>query len=375
MTNRATLDTWLQPPHIFWSLRHACELLPTARIRAGSTTRELVPAHDESLLTTRFECSLGDVALSEWIDRTEVDSFTVLRGDSLMLQWLAPGVRDDDLHLMFSVTKSVTALLCGALVGRGLIDIEAPVTEYVPEVAGSGFAGATVRHLLDMTASYDFVEDYDPGDDVRAYRWAAGWYPAPPGSPALHEFIATRQPLGEHGQRFRYLSPTTDLLGWVCERVTGQPYATALSDSLWAPMGAEADANVTVDREGTPRAAGGLSAIPRDMARLGLLVAEGGNGTVPARFIDDLTREGNPQQWATGDFAPWLPGGAYRSCWYQPRVDSDAIMAIGIYGQMLYVDRARGVVVVKQSSWSVADSDTLQDDSYLACRAVARAFD
>ena len=83
---------------------------------------------------------------------------------------------------------------------------------------------------------------------------------------------------------------------------------------------------------------------------------------------------GNTEHWANGDFAPWLPGGAYRSCWYQPRIDADAIMGVGIYGQMLYVDRARGVVVSKLSSWSFADDTDAHEDAYRACRAIARAL-
>ena len=139
-------------------------------------------------------------------------------------------------------------------------------------------------------------------------------------------------------------------------------------------MGAEADADLTLDRFGHPRNAGGLSAVPRDLARLGLLVAEGGAGIVPEDYVNDFTRRGSAEQWRIGDFAPWLPGGAYRSCWYQPRVDADAIMAVGIHGQMLYVDRTRGVVVAKQSSWPVPDDTELHDDAYLACRAIARAL-
>lgn len=372
--DRPTLDNWLEPPHLHWSLRHARELIPTALVRRGESIRALSDDPDDGLLDLEFVGHQGRRSIGTWLQTTEVDSLTVLRGESVVLEWRAPDVRADDVHLLFSVTKSITSLLCGALVGRGLIDVDAPVSEYVPEVGASGFAGASVRHLLDMTASYAFVEDYDPGDDVTAYRKAAGWYPDVPGAPTLRDFIATREPDGAHGQRFRYQSPTTDLLGWVCERVTQKPYATALSEHLWAPMGAEFDACVTVDRHGASRAAGGLSATARDLARVGLLMAEGGRGIVPEAYLDDLTRAGNPAQWADGDFAPWLPGGAYRSCWYQPRVDPDAIMGVGIHGQMLYVDRARGVSVAKQSSWSIPSSTDDHDDDYLACQTLARTI-
>ncbi len=371
---RPTLDNWLTPEHVHWSLRHVREMLPTARIRRGQYSHELNAAHDQSLLQLEFPGTHQSFVLGQWLESTEVDSLTVLRGNDLVLEWRAADVADDDVHLLFSVTKSVTSLLVGVLVGRGLIEIEAPVTQYVPAVVGSGFDGATVRNLLDMTTAFAFIEDYNPGDDLRAYRNAAGWYPTEPGAPNLHEFIATREADGQHGQRFRYQSPATDLLGWICESVTTQPFATALSENVWAPMGAEADADIAVDRQGSPRNAGGMSVTPRDLARLGLLVADGGRGIIPIDYLDDLTHNGSTQQWADGDFAPWLSGGAYRSCWYQPRLDPAVVMGVGIHGQMLYVDRARRIVVAKQSSWSLADDTDAHNDAYLACQSIARAL-
>ena len=372
--NRPTLETWMQPPHTRWSFRHVRELIPSARVRRGDRVRVLEADDTPALLDVVVEGTDSTFTVGERLAHSEADSFTVLHGNSLVLEWRASGIRDDEQHLMFSVTKSVTSLLCGALTGAGLINVDAPVTHYVPEIAGSGFAGCTVRNLLDMTAAFRFVEDYSPGPDVTAYRHAAGWYPAPFDTPGLRAFLSSRESDGPHGDHFRYLSPTTDLLGWICEAVTDLPYADALSQYIWAPMGAEADAEITLDRAGSPRAAGGLSATPRDMARLGLIVARGGEGIVPRAYVDDLTHNGSTEQWARGDFAPWLPGGAYRSCWYQPRVDPDAIMAVGIHGQMIYVDRARQVVVVTQSSWSIPDDTVMHNDSYLTSRAIARAL-
>jgi CubicO group peptidase (beta-lactamase class C family) len=123
------------------------------------------------------------------------------------------------------------------LVQEGLIDVDALVTKYVPEIADSGFGDATVRNLLDMAASYQFEEDYTPGPDIIAYRHSVGWYPAPLGAPNLHDFIASRKKEGEHGQKFRYMSPTTDLVGWVIEAASGMPYAEALSKFIWSKIG------------------------------------------------------------------------------------------------------------------------------------------
>jgi CubicO group peptidase (beta-lactamase class C family) len=372
--DRPTLDNWMRPPHPFWSFRHVRELIPTARIRHGRHPRPLPFEAVGDLLDLRFDAKAGERVLGEYLATTQTDALVAIKDGKVVLEWMAPGVRDDEPHLMFSVTKSITALLVGALVGADRIDPDAPVVQYVPAVADSGFGDATVRHLLDMEASYAFVEDYSPGPDIVLYRNSAGWYPAPPDHMGLHEFLATRQKEGEHGQRFRYMSPTTDMLGWVCEAASGLPYALAVSQYLWVPMGAEADGDMTLDRFGVPRAAGGLSGTARDIARLGMIVAEGGAGIVPSDFIEDLTTGGEPSHWAIGDYADWLPGGCYRSCWYQPRVDPDCVMAVGIHGQMIYVDRPRNVVVVKQSSWDTPDDNDLHSDAEYACRAVARAL-
>ncbi len=371
--DRPTLENWRQPPHIVWSLRHMRELVPTAQIRCDSSTRVLDSAPAGGLLDLVFAGTRQEWRLGDYLDQTETDALVVLHDGRVVLEWLAPGIRDDEPHLLFSVTKSVVALLAGTLAGAGLLDLDAPVTQYITKGAGA-FAGASVRHLLDMTASFDYVEDYSPGIDFAEYAIANGLHPAPLGSPGLRGFLSTRNPEGEHGVVFRYLSPTTDMLGWVCEVAAGLPLPAAIAQYIWEPLGAETDGHITLDRAGTAFAAGGMSAIPRDMARVGLLIAERGAGIVPEAFVDDLIHGGDPAPWAAGDFADWLPGGCYRSCWYQPRVDPDCAMAVGIHGQMIYVDRPRNVVVAKQSSWSDADDNDNSTDAYLAARAICRAL-
>ena len=368
---RATLDTWLRPEHIAWSVRHVRELIPTERIRSSPSPRTLPERIDGSLLDVVITAHDGDVRVEDLLRDGERDALLVLHRGEVVLDWLAPGVRTDEQHLVFSITKSVTGLLAGALATRGQLDLAARVGDLVPEVAGSAFADATVRQLMDMEASFAFVEDYSPGPDVEAYRHAAGWYPAPPGAPALREFLATRVPDGPHGDRFRYLSPAIDMLGWVCARAAGTTWAEAVERHLWQPCGAELGGSVTLDREGTPRAAGGLSALPRDVARLGLVVAERGAGIVSEEFLDDLLHAGHRDRWARGDFADMWPDGAYRSGWYTPNIDPDVALGMGIHGQMLYVDIPRQVVVVVLSSWSEPDPEPWHLDNHALCRTLA----
>ena len=188
----------------------------------------------------------------------------------------------------------------------------------------------------------------------------------------LREYLATRQPDGPHGDRFRYLSPTIDLLGWACANAAGTTWAQAVERYLWQPCGAELDAHVTMDREGTPRAAGGLSATPRDLARFGLLLAERREDVISSEWIDDILHGGSRDRWARGDFAGDWADGAYRAGWYTPNLDPDVVLGIGIYGQMIYIDLPRQVIVVVMSSWSEPDNDDWHADNEIICRTLSR---
>jgi len=371
---RPTLDNWLLPENTFWSFRHVRELIPTAQIDCAKSPRVLNQRIKPELGEISIETHDGVKKISDFLSSTNTDSFTAVKGEDLVFEWLAPGVTAVEPHMIFSVTKSVTGMLVGALVQEGKIDVDALVTKYVPEIADSGFGDATVRNLLDMAASYQFEEDYTPGPDIIAYRHSVGWYPAPLGAPNLHDFIASRKKEGEHGQMFRYMSPTTDLVGWVIEAASGMPYAQALSKYIWSKIGTEASAHITVDRTGAPRAAGGLSTIPRDLVRFGMMIRDGGMGAIDPEFMRDVYENGSFEQWQTGDFKDFLPKGVYRSFCYKPGEDPDVIMGIGIHGQMLYVDKPRGVVVAKQSSWPNPDSEEMHLDAFHACQAIARAL-
>jgi CubicO group peptidase (beta-lactamase class C family) len=117
-----------------------------------------------------------------------------------------------------------------------------------------------------------------------------------------------------------------------------------------------------------------MSALPRDVARFGLLLAERRTDIVSARLLDDILRGGHREQWARGDFSSMWAEGAYRACWYAPNIDPDVVVGIGIHGQMLYVDVPRQVVVVVVSSWSEPDDDDWHLDNHAVCRTLARAL-
>ena len=196
-------------------------------------------------------------------------------------------------HLLMSVTKSVVGCVAGILAGQGLLDPEAPVTTYVPEVADSGYDGATVRHLLDMRTGVAFRETYlEPDAEVRVMERSMGWRPLLEGDPVgMYDYLTTLGTAGAHGGDFTYRSADTDMLGWVLERASGTRMADLVSSLLWVPIGAEHDADITCDPVGSAIHDGGMSATARDLARFGqLLLDDGrvdGDEVVPASWLAD----------------------------------------------------------------------------------------
>ena len=131
---RPTLDNWLLPENTFWSFRHVRELIPTAQIDCAKSPRVLNQKINTELGEISIETHEGVKKISDFLSSTNTDSFTAVKGEDLVFEWLAPGVSDVEPHLIFSVTKSFTGMLVGALVQEGKIDVDALVTRYVPEV-------------------------------------------------------------------------------------------------------------------------------------------------------------------------------------------------------------------------------------------------
>lgn len=344
---RATLANWRNRPFNAWSFQHVRELIPSADI-----------AHDPDNIRAPGTATvdLAGLDVEAVMADTDADAIVVLRNGDLAYEHYRNGMNHRSLHILMSVSKSVLGLVAGTLVERGEIDLDGPVADLIPEVANTAYRGVTIRQLLDMRAGVLFEEDYLATEGpIIEYRYAMNWNQLPPGRKPgdLRSFFSClTEGDGPHGGRFHYVSPNTDLLGWAFERATGQRYADLLSERLWRPMGAGAPAYITVDPIGAPRAAGGLCMTARDLARIGALMADGGGGVIPESWIDDIERAGDADAWKVGDFSDHFPGVPmhYRSKWYVARGEKPMIHALGIHGQYLFIDRARGLSVAWFSS-------------------------
>lgn len=342
----ATLANWREAPYNRWAFHHVRELIPTADIGFDRRrVRELRSRAQE--LDVRIEPDSGEpLSLAQVLAETQTDGFVVLHRGELIFEHYG-AMAPEAPHILMSVTKSLLGLLFGAL---GL-EAERQVTDVLPELAGTAYKGATIRNLLDMRAGVAFNEDYlAKSGTIVEYRKATGWNPLGPGEhPSdLHSFykVLTARD-GAHGGRFHYISPNTDLLGWVIERATGRRYADLMSDHLWTRIGAETSAYITLDRLGAPRTAGGMCVTARDLARVGQWIIEN-----PSPRIEDIERNGDRAAWDAGSFVPYFPGLPmhYRSQWYVLHGESPLLFGLGIHGQNIFIDRRNEVVIAKVSS-------------------------
>jgi CubicO group peptidase (beta-lactamase class C family) len=378
---RVTLANWQDPPYNRWSFSHMRELVPTQRISRGTKPVSPLPADPQPLGGVKVpRIGGGESDVDAVLHDTYTDAVVVVHGNRVVLERYAGETGADTPHLLMSISKSVVGCVAGNLVDRGLLAPEQLVTDHVPELAQSGYIGATVRHLLDMRSGVAFSEEYtDPYAEVRVMEESMGWRPPSvdhvPGS--IYAYLPSLLRGRQHGGTFSYRSCETDVLGWVCERAAGARMADLIADLLWAPIGAERDAEITCDAVGTAVHDGGMCATARDLARFGaMLLADGeaaGSGVVPADWlraswsVDPDVRAA----FAKSVSGPFLPGGWYRNqFWFLPREHGDVLLCLGIYGQMLYVSPATGTVAAKLSSWPDAQAPALLEETLRVFDAV-----
>ncbi len=374
--------SYLQFPAIRWSFSNFRQLMPTVNVSRGlgapiPLERELYADIDAIRFTP-----LGAKQPMTWAESllaNYTDGIVVLHKGRIVYERYFGVLKEEGQHIAMSVTKSFVGLLGAMIVAEGEIDAEACVSEYVPELAGSGFGDATVRQVLDMTAVIKFSEDYaDPEAEIWAHVLAGDPLPKPKdytGPRSYFEFLQTVQKQGNHGEAFGYKTANTDALGWVIARITGRSVAQLLSERIWRRLGAEQDAYFIVDSIGTPFAGGGLTTGLRDLARFGEMLRNGGsyNGQqiVPASVVEDIQRGGDRAAFVKAGYS-LMEGWSYRNMWWVTHNEHDAFSARGVHGQRLYIDPKAEMVIARFASHPVANNAANDPTTTPAFHALAK---
>jgi len=370
-----------QFPRTRWSFANMRQLLPSTQIWRGDGTPSVLPRAERADLDAVSFTPLGGGTPMTWaqsLDANYTDAICVLHRGQIVQERYFGVMQAHRVHMAMSVTKSYVGTLGAMMVNEGALDERAHVPSLIPELAGTAYDDATVRDVMDMRIGVAYSEDYaDPNAGIWEHARAGGTFPRPPGhagAQTYFEYLRTLRKDGPHGQGFYYKTVSTDVLGWLIRRVTGQSLGEVLSQRLWRPLGCEQDASMLVDSEGTEFAGGGLNPVLRDMARFGEAMRLGGrfNGrqVVPEAVVNDIRFGGSVEAFKAGG-PPTLPGGAYRSMWWVINNEHGAYAARGIHGQAIYIDPKAGMVIARYASHPKAGNMNLDPTSLPAYRAVA----
>jgi CubicO group peptidase (beta-lactamase class C family) len=356
-----TLDNWQDPPFNRWGFQHVRELIPTANISRGPDRPWTLRRAERDLDELELQIGRRPLRLPEFLEETYTDGILVMHRGRVVTERYLNGMRPDTRHLLMSVSKSVTSATCGSLVESSLLSPNDLITRHIPELIGTAWDGCTVRHLLDMRAGTKFNEDYtDPTAEVRVYEqiylWRNRTNPTLPLD--MTAYFPTLLNKGPHGGPFDYRSILTDMLGWVMERASGVRLHELISRYLWQPMGAEFDAEITVDAHGNAMADGGVSASLRDLARFGQLLAHNGRRgrtqVIPRAWIrDSLTPDPDSRAAfeASEDSHGLPPSSYYRNQFWVIDPRGPIFQCSGIHGQTVFVHGPSDVVIAKFSTW------------------------
>ncbi|WNG94724.1 serine hydrolase [Mycobacterium sp. ITM-2016-00318] len=362
-----TLANWQSAPQLHWAFQHVAEFLPTAVISRGTgPVAEMSQAPTELAGIPLYDRTNGRrTTVGEVMDATITDGWMVTQHGKLLGEHYYGGMTADSPHILMSVSKTLVATVVGALVSSGAVNPDAPVTHYVPALAESGYAGATVRNLLDMRSGIKFSEDYqDPMAEVRLIEQAIGWAPRTVADlpSTMYDFLVSLRQKSPHGGPFEYRSCETDVLGWICEAAGGMRMPELMSQLLWSKLGARINASIGVDSVGTGMFDGGINACMSDLVRVGSLFLNGGTSATGERvvslsWIADTFAGGLDSRtaFAASPRDTGMPGGMYRNQVWFPYPGNNVLVCTGIHGQLIYVNRAADMVAAKLSSWPLPE--------------------
>jgi len=373
---RPDLTNWDLAPFNRWSFLNIRNLFPTVEVKADYGKVQNLPSAPRDLSSISFIDHAGNRrSLSDFLHATYTDGFLVLHQGEIVCESYFNNMLPDTPHLSQSVAKSIVGSLTGILHRQGLVDPNAPLVSYVPELAGCGYQDAKLSHALNMTSGVRFDEAYNsPDSDMTRIDVASGWRPLPDGEnqSTIRDIILSLPKTRPHGQKFEYRSVETDVVAWVLERAANRSLAELVSDLIWKKIGAEQNAFFTVDRAATALADGGFNATLRDYARFGLMMQNSGRvgsrQVVPLDWVDacangDRSVFGAP-------YTDTCPDGAYCNFWWSNNIEAGDFMARGVFGQMIYINRATELTIVKLSTWPDYQMIDFKRDSLAAFAAI-----
>ena len=271
---------------------------------------------------------------------------------------------EDGRWTSFSVAKSLTSTLVGAALRDGHIrSMDDKVSDYIPQMKGSAYDDVSIRQLLTMTSGVRWNEDYaDPNSDVARFN---NHKPEEEGVPAIVSYLRRLPRAAPPGTVWNYSTGETNLVGILLGNAIKRPISEYLAEKIWTPGGMEQEATWLLSRTGQEISGCCVQAAARDYARVGLFILDGARGVVPDGWLAEATttRTGIGQ-----------PGRGYGYQWWT--YDDGSYAARGIFGQGIFIDPKRKLVIVSNANWAGGARDRTATASREAFyRAVQKAVD
>ncbi len=246
----------------------------------------------------------------------------------------------------FSVAKSLTSTMVGAAIKDGHIkSLDDKVSDYIADLKGSVYEQVSVTQLLTMTSGVQWDEDYfSPTSDVAKFNE----HKAQAGKDVTVGYMRELKRAAPPGTRWHYSTGETNLIGVLISSATGKTISQYLSEKIWAPFGMEQKATWILGSSGHEISGCCVSAATRDFARFGLFMLAGGivNGkpVVPDGWIAKAT---------TRQADIGVPGKGYGFQWWT--YDDGSYAAQGIFGQGIFIDPKRKLVIATNGNWHKAN--------------------
>jgi CubicO group peptidase (beta-lactamase class C family) len=363
-TVRQVYDGKLYPDIQVNTFRNIDRLFPTRTVRRGANVSQM-PVKLTAMEDFAFETGGKRYDLYDVLSLNRVTGLLIFQDGAIRFEKYLLGNDEATRWMSMSVVKSMTGVLVGAAIQDGLIgSIDDPIVRYLPQFTGSAYDGVTVRQLLMMASGVAWDETYtDPASDRR--RMLEAQIAQQPG--AILDLMAALPRAAEPGTRWNYSTGETHIVGALVQAATGRPVADYLSEKLWAPLGMESDATWWLDSPGGLEvASSGLSATLRDYARFGLFLLN--DGVIGEQRV-------LPEGWMEQASSRKVIGGEEIEYGYLLwPLHGRSYAAIGIFGQFVFVDPDRNLVV---AMWSAQPKPTDREgvDEYALLEALSNYFD
>lgn len=334
-----------------WSALDRVPGVLTESVSRGPSVSPLPKASPAPSINYRYR-NIG-YSLDEYLERRRITGLLIIKNGEIVAERYRYGRTEEARFLSFSMAKSVTSLLVGAALQKGLIaSLDDPASQYAKDLKGSAYGETSIRHLLRMSSGVTFTERYDGNDDIAklSRSFATG---NPPVSNLLRTFNDRHSAAG---QKFVYASAETEVLGRILTGATGRSMADLTAEWLWKPLGAEQDAFWCHSRDKQAGAYFCFNASLRDWGRLGVLMANdglvGGQQIISADYLRDATEIARQPP----AFAPYkaTPSFGYGyQIWLHPLKERSFAFQ-GVHGQSLFVQPATGIVMVQTAVYAQA---------------------